>query len=486
MVGALQRVHRLAHMSDPDTPTACAAVDARALMMLGSACNNTDALSPANLTASYAVAKVGDGEPQAAASAPPANPAADAAQLPNFSPAPSMPGAYVDNNTGLLYMPSVLPGGGVPVHPHMPQRDMYAMAPTMAPAMTDALTLGAGTLPQPYGLAGATPCTAGMVAVSPNGETVAGVPTSIGTMMHGVPPASAACGDAAAQAAQATQAAAHGVAMHAFAGAVPSSGAMHHGALMQMQPHPQLMQMAHMGGMAPGMAPGMVMANMMAPHGAHGHAYMPMHLPAGGMPPRYLPVGPGGAPAGAMYAPAMGGMPVGGMPVSAGVGYHLPGGVVAYDPAALHAHLAAGGALPGMEGAGMPLRRKASKGKQGWTREEDSKIVQYVQLTGQKWAVIAALLPGRTDDAVRNRYLRLQKKKMGDDAGENGAGGSSSGIPGIITNDDLVECESVKKGDMWTAEEDAQILEAVMRFGQKCAHDTHVAPPRAPPCTPRP
>ena len=37
--------------------------------------------------------------------------------------------------------------------------------------------------------------------------------------------------------------------------------------------------------------------------------------------------------------------------------------------------------------------------------------MRMVQLTGQKWSFIACALPGRTDDAVRNRYLRLQKKK---------------------------------------------------------------------------
>ena len=29
----------------------------------------------------------------------------------------------------------------------------------------------------------------------------------------------------------------------------------------------------------------------------------------------------------------------------------------------------------------------------------------------RRWSRIAAMLPGRTDDAVRNRYLRLVRKK---------------------------------------------------------------------------
>ena len=113
-----------------------------------------------------------------------------------------------------------------------------------------------------------------------------------------------------------------------------------------------------------------------------------------------------------------------------------------------------------------PRRRAAardcgSKGKHGWTREEDMKIVQYVQLAGQRWAVIAALLPGRTDDAVRNRYLRLLKRKMIEREEE----AMHSTV--VVTNQDLRECESVKKGDMWTEEEDSIIMDAVMRHGQK-------------------
>ena len=49
-------------------------------------------------------------------------------------------------------------------------------------------------------------------------------------------------------------------------------------------------------------------------------------------------------------------------------------------------------------------RRRASTkaiGKQGWSGAEDRHIIQYVQMHGPKWSLIAAMLPGRTDDAVR-------------------------------------------------------------------------------------
>merc|ERR550514_2609136 len=66
--------------------------------------------------------------------------------------------------------------------------------------------------------------------------------------------------------------------------------------------------------------------------------------------------------------------------------------------------------------------------KQGWTGDEDTTIMELVEQIGQKWSTISAALPGRTDDAVRNRYLRLQRKRK--HTSESGDGD--------------------KAGDMWT------------------------------------
>ena len=62
---------------------------------------------------------------------------------------------------------------------------------------------------------------------------------------------------------------------------------------------------------------------------------------------------------------------------------------------------------------------RAAVSKHGWTRQEDTLIMRAVDEWGTKWSRIAAELPGRTDDAVRNRYIRLKKKRVlpdGDDA----------------------------------------------------------------------
>ena len=56
-------------------------------------------------------------------------------------------------------------------------------------------------------------------------------------------------------------------------------------------------------------------------------------------------------------------------------------------------------------------KRKRGQSKVAWSRDEDEIISESVERLGQKWARIAALLPvPRTDDSVRNRWHRLQRK----------------------------------------------------------------------------
>jgi len=43
-----------------------------------------------------------------------------------------------------------------------------------------------------------------------------------------------------------------------------------------------------------------------------------------------------------------------------------------------------------------------------WTAEEDKTIREAVRQFGQRWSMIAQLLPGRTANAVRNRVLRFE------------------------------------------------------------------------------
>lgn len=46
-----------------------------------------------------------------------------------------------------------------------------------------------------------------------------------------------------------------------------------------------------------------------------------------------------------------------------------------------------------------------------WTDEETKILIEGFHELGGKWVQIARLLPGRTDKAVRNRFMRQMKKE---------------------------------------------------------------------------
>lgn len=47
-----------------------------------------------------------------------------------------------------------------------------------------------------------------------------------------------------------------------------------------------------------------------------------------------------------------------------------------------------------------------------WTSEEDSLILQYSQIHGNKWADVSKLLKGRSPNAVKNRFRMLCRKTV--------------------------------------------------------------------------
>lgn len=100
----------------------------------------------------------------------------------------------------------------------------------------------------------------------------------------------------------------------------------------------------------------------------------------------------------------------------------------------------------GGEGAGKDANRKE------WAAWEDEAIRTGVLQMGSRWRVIAAALPGRSDDAVRNRWSRLLH--------------GSSGTRGPAAPRARREERPAEMRQSWTEEEDAIITSSV----EECGH----------------
>jgi len=50
--------------------------------------------------------------------------------------------------------------------------------------------------------------------------------------------------------------------------------------------------------------------------------------------------------------------------------------------------------------------------KSDWTQNEDEILIEHQRLWGNKWSKIAALLPGRTDNSVKNRWNSSLKRRL--------------------------------------------------------------------------
>ena len=92
-----------------------------------------------------------------------------------------------------------------------------------------------------------------------------------------------------------------------------------------------------------------------------------------------------------------------------GVGSHPghPGSV--HHERTVAAAIAASGEDDDLAYTGKRRTQVAALPRKEWSVAEDDLIRHGVQMLGCKWRVIAAQLPGRSDDAVRNRWSRLQE-----------------------------------------------------------------------------
>lgn len=108
-----------------------------------------------------------------------------------------------------------------------------------------------------------------------------------------------------------------------------------------------------------------------------------------------------------------------------------------------------------------------------WTAAEDEIIRTSVEVHGCRWRRIAAQLPGRSDDAVRNRWNRLKGDKEwrpGSPAGMAWEGLGPAPVPPPAskrTASSSSEGGSKPERVSWTRIEDATILQSVQELGHK-------------------
>uniref|UniRef100_A0ACD5Z0C9 Uncharacterized protein n=1 Tax=Avena sativa TaxID=4498 RepID=A0ACD5Z0C9_AVESA len=86
------------------------------------------------------------------------------------------------------------------------------------------------------------------------------------------------------------------------------------------------------------------------------------------------------------------------------------------------------------------LNTECKKG--GWSREEDKLLCEAQKLLGNKWTEIAKVVSGRTDNAVKNRFSTLCKRRAGNDDPfeENGAVCSNANAKRVLTQTGGITC----------------------------------------------
>ena len=147
--------------------------------------------------------------------------------------------------------------------------------------------------------------------------------------------------------------------------------------------------------------------------------------------------------------------------------------------------------LPPVVGKTGAPKRKSSKG--GWTSEEDKVLIDEQKKVGNNWAEISKLLPGRTDEAVRRRWYRLnpglkllwsvdedkvlidEQKKVGNNWAE-----ISKLLPGRTDEAVRIRWYRLNPGLklLWSVDEDKVLIDEQKKVGNNWAEISKLLPGR--------
>lgn len=117
----------------------------------------------------------------------------------------------------------------------------------------------------------------------------------------------------------------------------------------------------------------------------------------------------------------------------------------------------AGGPVPGVVER-LPVARRTE-----WTPSEDHLIRHGVQRLGCAWRVIAAQLPGRSDDAVRNRWNRLHERAQTPAVRYRSKRGEDRNTNCML----LLQLAGNEQRKVWTRAEDDIVMQSVTELGHK-------------------
>ncbi|KAL6841723.1 hypothetical protein ACP4OV_028235 [Aristida adscensionis] len=119
------------------------------------------------------------------------------------------------------------------------------------------------------------------------------------------------------------------------------------------------------------------------------------------------------------------------------------------------------------------LNSECKKG--GWSKEEDMLLCEAQKVLGNRWTEIAKVVSGRTDNAVKNRFTTLSKRRAKDEElfQENGTPCSNTNAkrvviqPGCLTPSDTGSSQPIKQMRPSNADLKENIVPNIKLFGQE-------------------